>query len=142
MLRKGGRLALSSWSPDTFRLMGSSFALLKPYWPAGQPFPFALEPRLIDPQGLAAMATEAGFVEAAVTLHDPGITFAGAEGYWDWMGSTGSRAIIDTLQHLVGPEALQGFKAEFFAALRPLEQPDGLHVPSGAVYLTASKPAE
>jgi hypothetical protein len=73
--------------------------------------------------------------------HDEGFAFGSEDEYWDWLGTLGPRAIMDMLSVVAGPAAFQNYKADFYTVLQEFKQPDGLHVPTGAVYFLARKPA-
>jgi ubiquinone/menaquinone biosynthesis C-methylase UbiE len=141
VLKPGGRFALSNWSPSVYQGLARTFELLKRYLPPEAPVPLAGIGRFADPQRLAAMLAEAGFISVQARPLDADFTFASEAEYWDWVGSTGIRGAIDALLSNAGTAALQSFKADFYALLQGYKKPDGLHGPAGAVFFVARKPA-
>lgn len=77
----------------------------------------------LDLAELPSYLTRAGFVDVQVELERAEFVYASAEQWWDAKWTHGTRY---SLEHMA-PEVLAQFKAEVFARLQEILQPDGIH---------------
>jgi ubiquinone/menaquinone biosynthesis C-methylase UbiE len=119
VLRPGGRFAMSSFGPSDPKF-AEAMAILYRHR-EGPPWEEATDKPFDSPETIAAMLTEAGFLEVEVSETGQSIAFADVDQYWAWVASHGGRILIDA----VGPERLPAAKEEVLAMLRQRQAEEG-----------------
>jgi ubiquinone/menaquinone biosynthesis C-methylase UbiE len=119
VLRPGGRFAMSSFGPSDPKFAEAMGILYRHR--EGPPWEEATDKPFDHPETIAAMLTEAGYVEVEVAETAQSIRFSDVEQYWAWVGSHGGRILIDA----VGPDRLPAAKEEVFAMLTRRQVEEG-----------------
>ena len=123
VLRAGGRLGVNSgnglderWQWYNDLLVAYHDAYQIPLGPPRRGAPWR-------PSDLPGVLSHAGFVDVRVTVDDAEFIYADEQEWWSAKWTHGARYPLERMQ----PEVLAQFKAEAFARLAPLKQPDGFH---------------
>jgi len=119
LLRPGGVFAMSSFGPSDPKFTETMGILYRHR--EGPPWEEATDKPFDEVSSIAAMLSDAGFVEVEVTEKEHSISLSDPDQYWDWVGSHGGRILIDA----VGPERLPAARAEVSAMLARHQKPDG-----------------
>ncbi|MGB8346119.1 MAG: methyltransferase domain-containing protein [Ktedonobacteraceae bacterium] len=89
----------------------------------------------LDLSELPAYLVRSGFVDVKVQQEQALFVYADAEQWWDAKWTHGTRY---SLEHMA-PEVLARFKAEVFARLQEVQQPDGIHEEWKLQFITGIK---
>lgn len=119
LLRPGGMFAMSSFGPSDPKF-AETMAILYRHR-VGPPWDEATDKPFDTCESIAAMLTEAGFVDVEVSETTHEIVLADREQYWAWVASHGGRIMIDA----VGPERLPAARVDVDAMLTEHQAPDG-----------------
>jgi ubiquinone/menaquinone biosynthesis C-methylase UbiE len=119
LLRPGGVFGMSSFGPSDPKF-AQTMAILYRHR-VGPPWEEATDKPFDDCDSIAAMLTQAGFVDVAIGEAEHEIVLADRDQYWAWVASHGGRILIDA----VGPERLPAARVEIDTMLTGHQAPDG-----------------
>jgi len=128
VLRPGGRIGLSTWreaeSHDLSLVLGAlgQAAARPPGW-------------ITEPEVLADLLTQAGFVDVRVQADTHDFRHADLDAYWRGAMGTGARRSIENLD----AEQTGRVRAALAERLERYRQADGYHVPATALIGTATR---
>jgi ubiquinone/menaquinone biosynthesis C-methylase UbiE len=137
VLRRGGHVALSTWSADNpFQIW--CHELLRPfvYTPAANELPAKIDCRFDAPAQLETALRQAGFEDIRITVAENDFLYASDEELWLSLWSAGIRRQLEKMT----PELLEQAKREVFRDLQRLKQPDGFYRVSRALFAFGAKP--
>ncbi len=131
VLKPGGLLAASTWGPMDDRWSWVS-GVLKTYQEPVQ----LTSQNLDNPLETQAIVHRAGFDAVQVIPEEGEFVYQTEEEWWAARWSYSSRASLERMS----PQTLEKYKADLFARMQPLKQPDGFHVKLRVFYVVGSKP--
>lgn len=135
MLRRGGRMAISTWSRETGKpqfVWGQE--LLRRFVPDGTPTRRNFANAFDDPDEIAATFSRAGFDDILVTEETLELVFADADEWWEWSRSHGYQGPLLAMDDA----ARARYKAAAFDLVAEhATAPDGVHLPMRALITTA-----
>ncbi len=91
---------------------------------------------LDKPLEIEATIRRAGFVDIQVIAEEAEFVYKDEDEWWATRWSHGARASLERM----GPKTIEKCKADLFARMQPLKQPDGFHVLLRVFYVIGSKP--
>jgi ubiquinone/menaquinone biosynthesis C-methylase UbiE len=133
VLKPGGRLAVTTWSDDE----DPRWAWYDELCDAYQIGVKLRTQSLGTPEELHAALLEAGFAGIQISPEHFEAVYPDEEAWWLMRWSISGRAALEQL----APPVLARFKAEAFARMQVLREPDGFHDLLQALFTCASKPA-
>ena len=138
VLKRGGRVALSTWSADN-PSQTWCHAVLRPYAPASasRSATSKNDSRFDTPSQLESAMQKAGFTDIRIAVEEQEFVYADEEEYWLTLWSAGLRRQLEKM----APEALERAKRDVFHELQELKQQDGFHIVSRALFAFGTKPA-
>ncbi len=92
------------------------------------------------PVQMEEMLSRAGFADIQVFAEKAEFFIANKEDYWAFLYSAVYRGQLETIERMVGPDALNRLKDDVFKRLKETKQPQGLYFPVHALLTTATKP--
>lgn len=98
-------------------------------------FPLNAGGRQLDLSELPPYLTRSGYVDVQVQQEQANFVYADTKQWWDAKWTHGTRY---SLEHMA-PEVLARFKAEVFARLQEVQQPDGIHEEWSLQFIIGSK---
>jgi ubiquinone/menaquinone biosynthesis C-methylase UbiE len=137
VLRRGGRVALSTWSVDNpFQLWCNE--VLRPYAPAPTSTAASKDdPKFDTPSQLDTALHQAGFQNIGITVEENDFVYASEEQYWQSLWSAGIRRQLEKMT----PVLLDQAKSEVFRKLHAIKKPDGFHKVNRALVAVGTKTA-
>jgi ubiquinone/menaquinone biosynthesis C-methylase UbiE len=140
VLKPGGVLAVSTWGEDDGRWSWDG-DLRKKYVPPRPPHMTQNSGgyKHIDfdtAEGISALVAGAGFQGVEVHVEEFEFDYKGAEEWWATRWSHFSRYDMERMT----PENLENYRAEAFAKVREMMEPDGVHTIDRALFTKAVKP--
>ena len=138
VLRRGGRVALSTWAADT-PSQTWCHEVLRPFVPA--PAPNLLAPKddlkFDTPLQLETALRQAGFADIQITVEEKEFVYRSEEQYWSSLWSAGLRRQLEKMT----PDLLEEAKSEVIRKFQAFKQPDGFHKMNRALFALGTKPA-
>lgn len=142
VLKPGGMLAVSTWANDDSRWSWDG-ELRKKYVP---PRPVQMTENsggykhtdFDTAEGVSALLAGEGFRDVEVHVEEFEFAYKDAEEWWATRWSHFSRYEMERMT----PEDLEKYKAEAFAKIREMTEPDGAHTIDRALFTRAVKPAQ
>ncbi len=99
--------------------------------------PVQLTTRTLDkPLEIEAVIRGAGFVNVKVIPEEAEFVYEDEDEWWETRWTHGARASLERM----GPKIIEKCKADLFARMQLLKQPDGFHVLMRAFYVVGLKP--
>lgn len=138
MLRRGGRVALSTWAADNPSHTWCR-EVLRPfvYAPTAKDFPAKFDARFDTPLQLETALREAGFVDTQISVEEKDFVYGDEEQYWSSLWSVGFRRQLERMT----PDLLEQARSEVFQRFQKFKKPDGFHKLNRALFAFATKPA-
>lgn len=138
VLRRGGRLALSTWAADN-QSQTWCHEVLRLFVPAPAPKLLATKDDLKfdTPRQLETALHQAGFQDIRITVEENDFVYASEEEYWLSLWSTGIRRHLEKIT----PVLIEQAKSEVFRKLQTVKKPDGFHKVNRALFAFGTKPA-
>ena len=136
MLRRGGRVALSTWAADNpFQIW--CHEVLRPFVPAPAPNGSALKDDLKfdTPSQIETALQQAGFKGLQISVEENDFVYASEEQYWLSLWSAGIRRQLEKMT----PALLDQAKSEVFRKLQAVKKPDGFHKANCALIALGTK---
>ena len=132
MLRSGGVVGISSWSPDDSRWLSWSGLLTD----LGIAFEPLMTRSASDSAAVESLVSRAGFEDASVAIERDALEFDDERDWWTWLWTQGQRATLERLD----PRTLSSLEAEATARVAALRGDDGrLSMPIDVTYATARR---
>jgi len=139
VLRRGGRVALSTWAVDNpFQLWCNE--VLRPYAPAPASIAAASknDPKFDTPSQLDTALHQAGFQNIRITVEENDFVYGSEEQYWQSLWSAGIRRQLEKMTTALLDQA----KSEVFRRLHAIKKPDGFHKLNRALVAFGTKAAQ
>jgi len=136
VLRRGGRVAFSTWAADNPSQAWINEAL-KPfvYAPSAKDFPAKFDVRFDTPVQLETALRQAGFVDTQILVKEKDFVYADEEQYWSSLWSAGFWRQLDKMT----PDLLEQARREVFHKLQVFKKPDGFHKRNRALFAFGTK---
>jgi O-methyltransferase/aklanonic acid methyltransferase len=138
VLRRGGRVALSTWAADTPSQIWCH-EVLRPFVPA--PAPNLLTPKddlkFDSPLQLETALRLAGFADIQITVEEKDFVYRSEEQYWSSLWSSGLRRQLEKMT----ADLLEEAKNEVIRKFQAFKQPDGFHKLNRALFAIGTKTA-
>lgn len=90
---------------------------------------------LAKPEVAEATLTNAGFIKVIIEQHEATLYYQDEEDWWAWQWSQGSRFWVEGMS----PEGRERFKRESFEHLRQMQEPEGIPVLDGSLFVLGYK---
>ena len=137
VLRRGGRVALSTWAADNPSQTWCN-EVLRPfvYAPAAKDLPAKIDVRFDTPLQLETALREAGFEDIQVSVQEKDFVYTDEEQYWASLWSAGFRRQLEKMT----PDLLEQARREVFHKLQAFKKPDGFHKLTRALFAFGTKP--
>jgi ubiquinone/menaquinone biosynthesis C-methylase UbiE len=138
VLRRGGRLALSTWAADNpFQIW--CHEVLRPYVPVPASSGLAPkdDPKFDTPFQIKTALQRAGFADIQITVDEKEFVYASEEQYWQSLWSAGIRRQLEKMT----PAVLEKAKSDVFQKLQTVKRPDGFHKLNRALFAVGTKTA-
>lgn len=137
VLRRGGRVALSTWAADN-PSQTWCHEVLRPFVAAPAPKLLATKEDLKfdTPWQLETALRQAGFADNQITVEEQEFVYRSEEQYWSSLWSSGLRRQLEKMT----PDILEEAKSEVIRKFRAFKQPDGFHKMNRALFVIGTKP--
>src|SRR6266850_850139 len=138
VLRRGGRVALSTWAKDN-PSQTWCHAVLRPFVPAPAPNLLATKDDLKfdTPLQLETALRLAGFADIQITVEEKDFVYPSEEQYWSSLWSSGLRRQLEKMT----ADSLEAAKSEVIRKFQAFKQPDGFHKLNRALFAIGTKTA-
>jgi ubiquinone/menaquinone biosynthesis C-methylase UbiE len=138
VLKRGGRVALSTWSSDNPSQTWCN-EVLRPfvYAPAAKELPAKFDSRFDTGLQLETALRRSGFVDTQISVKEKDFVYADEEQYWSSLWSAGFRRQLEKMT----PDLLEQAKREVFQKIQKLKTPDGFRKVNRALFAFGTKPA-
>ena len=138
VLRRGGRVALSTWAADNPSQTWCN-EVLRPfvYAPTAKDFPAKIDVRFDTPLQLETALRQAGFGDIQVSVQEKDFVYTDGEQYWASLWSAGFRRQLEKMT----PDLLEQAKNELLQKFQKFKKPDGFHKLNRALFAFGTKPA-
>jgi O-methyltransferase/aklanonic acid methyltransferase len=134
VVKPGGVIGVSTFG-TTPPLCAPAFPILMQQFEAYQGSVRMPRPIAFAPRELEALLARFGLRSIEAHGETSEVVYASAEEWWAFLLTLGPRPTILGMDE----ETRTRFKDEYFAKVRPLLRPDGLHLPVAVVYATARR---
>ena len=148
VLKPNGRVVVATWGKAFDEQLAWFDEIVKAHLP---PEPeenkptesdSASQPVFDTPEGLEAIMKNAGFADIQIVSETAEFAYATEEEYWSTLWSHGGRVPLEAIEKANGAEGLQRFKADVFARLQSMKQPDGIHQTFPVIFALATEPRD
>jgi ubiquinone/menaquinone biosynthesis C-methylase UbiE len=138
VLRRGGRVALSTWAADNPSQIWCN-EVLRPfvYAPSAKDLPAKFDTRFDTPLQLETALRQAGFADTKISVEEKDFVYADEEQYWSSLWSAGFRRQLEKMT----PDVLEQARTEVFHRFQRFKKPDGFHKLNRALFAFGTKPA-
>jgi O-methyltransferase/aklanonic acid methyltransferase len=109
--------------------------LMQQYMASGMRMIRMPQPMAYAPEEVEALLSQSGFRSIKTHSETNDIIYASADDFWAFALTTAARGMLLSMNE----ETRARFKDEYFAKLRPMFRPDGLHVSVAVVYALAQR---
>ena len=138
VLKRGGRVALSTWSADNPSQTWCN-EVLRPfvYAPAAKELPAKFDSRFDTAVQLETALRRAGFVDTQISVKEKDFVYSDEEQYWSSLWSAGFRRQLEKMT----PDLLDQAKNEVVQKIQKFKKADGFHKVHRALFAFGTKPA-
>jgi O-methyltransferase / aklanonic acid methyltransferase len=137
LLRRGGRVRLSTWAADT-PFQNWCHEVLRPYAPASaSEIAGSKDDAKFDTQAALEKALQqAGFADIQITVEEKAFAYANEQEFWLSLWSSGIRRQLEKMPAAVVEKA----KSEVFLKLQAFKKADGFYKVNRALFAFGTKP--
>ena len=137
VLKRGGRVALSTWATDNPSQTWCN-EVLRPfvYAPEAKELPAKFDSRFDTPLQLETALRQAGFANTQISVKEKDFVYADEEQYWSSLWSSGWRRQLEKMT----PELLEQARSAVFQKVQKFKKPDGFHKLNRTLFTLGTKP--
>jgi O-methyltransferase / aklanonic acid methyltransferase len=138
VLRRGGRVALSTWAVDN-PSQTWCHEVLRPFLSTtpAKDFSAKTDAKFDTPLQLETALRQAGFADTQISVEEKDFVYADEEQYWSSLWSAGFRRQLEKMT----PDLLEQARSKVFQKFQTFKKADGFHKLSRALFAFGTKPA-